>query len=241
MREMLHSFARAVALVLASVAVSSAQTVDDIIAKNIESKGGLAKLKAVETLRMTGTMTVGPGMEAPFVMEFKRPGRMRMDVMVQGTVVTQAFDGKVGWMQNPLVGNSAPAAVPPEVLRVMEEQADLDGPLVDYKAKGHKIELAGKEADSYKLQITFKNGDVRYYYLDARTYLEKRVEGKTNLRGKEADTEGIIGDYRDVGGLMLPHAMESAPKGSPQKQKMVVQKIEINPGIEDSRFQMPGK
>jgi outer membrane lipoprotein-sorting protein len=242
-REMLHSFARAMALIVVSAAAASAQTVDDIIAKNLEAKGGLAKIRAVETLRMTGTMTVGPNMEAPFVMEFKRPGRLRMDVTVQGTTITQAFDGKLGWMANPLAGPAASVA-PPDAQKVMEEQSDFDGPLVDYKAKGHKIVLVGKEkagqADAYKLQLLFKNGDVRYYYLDATSCLEIRVEGKTNVRGKLVNTVGIIGDYKPVDGLVLPHSMESVPQGG-QNQKMTVTKVEVNPAIEDGRFRMPGK
>ncbi|MFB3852708.1 MAG: outer membrane lipoprotein carrier protein LolA [Vicinamibacterales bacterium] len=238
---MLHKLACAMTLVFASAVAVSAQTVDDVIARNIEAKGGLDRLRAVETLRMTGTMTVGPGMEAPFVMEFKRPSMLRMDVTYHGTTVVQAFDGKMGWTQNPIAGDAAPTPVPPEVLRVMEEQADFDGPLVEYKAKGHKIDLEGKEGGAYKLRITFKNGQVRYYFLDATTFLETRVEGKTNVLGRETETVGTIGDYRDVNGIKLPHAMESAPKGSPQKQKMIVQKVEVNPPIDDSRFRMPSR
>jgi hypothetical protein len=238
---MFQKLACALMFFCASAVAVPAQTVDDIIAKNLEAKGGLDKLKAVETLRMTGAMTVGPGMEAPFVMEFKRPSMIRMDITHQGATVTQAFDGKAGWTQNPLAGNPAPSAVPPEVLRLMEEQADFDGPLVDYKAKGHRIELEGKGAGAYKLRITFKNGQVRYYFLDATTFLETRVEGKTNMLGRETETVGTISDYREVDGIKLPHAMESGPKGSPQKQKMVVQRVEVNPPIDESRFRMPGK
>ncbi len=185
-------------------------------------------------------MTVKPGMEAPFVMEFKRPNRMRMNIDVEGRTVTQGFDGKTGWILTP----RGPEKVPVEAARMMEEQADFDGPLVDYRAKGHRIELAGKETvegrEAYKLEITFKNGDVRYYFLDAETYLEVRVEGKTSpLPGKETETEGRIGDYREVDGLMIPHLMESGPKGSSERGRMVIQKVEINPEIPDTRFRMP--
>lgn len=242
---MRHRLLTAVVLALVCALPASAQTVDEIIAKNIEAKGGLDRLAAIKTLRMTGTMTVGPGVEAPFVMEFKRPNQMRMDITVQGMTVTQAFNGKAGWMVNPMTGRTEAESVPPEALKMMEEQADFDGPLVDYAAKGHAVQLVGKaqvgDAGTYQLRITFKNGDVRHYYLDAARYLEVRVEGKATVRGSEMETEGIIGDYREVAGVMFPHSMESAPKGSPQKQKMTVTKVEVNPEIDDSRFQMPGK
>ena len=76
---------------------ASAQTLDEVLAKNFKAKGGLDKIKAVQTIRMTGTMTVGPGIEAPFVLEQKRPNMLRMEFIVQGMTVVQAYDGKVGW------------------------------------------------------------------------------------------------------------------------------------------------
>jgi len=91
----------------------SAQTVDEIIAKNLQAKGGLQKLKAVQTARMAGTMTVGPGMEAPFVIEFKRPNQMRLDFTLQGMTGTQAYDGKTGWMLMPSAGGKTPSRCRP--------------------------------------------------------------------------------------------------------------------------------
>lgn len=231
----------AVAVLIAVPA--SAQTVDELIAKNVQAKGGLQKLKAVQTARMTGMMTVGPGMEAPFVIEFKRPNQMRLDFTLQGMTGTQAYDGKSGWMLMPFSGRKDPEPMPPEALKQFEEQADLDGPLVDYQAKGNKVELAGKEkiegSDAYKLKVTLKNGDIRYIYLDADQYLEIKVEGKTTVRGTEIENTTSIGDYKEVGGLMFPHAMESAQKGSTQSQKITIQKIELNVPIDDARFKMP--
>jgi outer membrane lipoprotein-sorting protein len=221
----------------------SAQTVDEIIAKNLQAKGGLQKLKAVQTARMAGTMTVGPGMEAPFVIEFKRPNQMRLDFTLQGMTGTQAYDGKTGWMLMPFSGRKDPEPMPTEALKQAEEQADFDGPLVDYQAKGHKVELVGKEkvegSDAYKLKVTLKNGDIRYIYLDADQYLEIKVDGKTPIRGTEIENSTSIGDYKEVGGLMLPHAMESTQAGSPQSQKMTIEKIELNVPIDDARFKMP--
>jgi outer membrane lipoprotein-sorting protein len=222
---------------------ASAQTVDELIAKNLQAKGGLQKLKAVQTARMSGMMTVGPGLEAPFVIEFKRPNQMRVDFTMQGMTGTQAYDGKSGWMLMPFGGRKDPEPMPPEALKQSEEQADIDGPLVDYQAKGHKVELVGKErtegSDAYKLKVTLKNGDIRYIYLDADQYLEIKVEGKTTVRGTEIENTTSIGDYKEVGGLMFPHAMETVQKGSTQGQKLTVEKIELNVPIDDARFKMP--
>jgi outer membrane lipoprotein-sorting protein len=221
---------------------ASAQTLDEILARNLKAKGGLDKLKAVQTIRMTGTMTVGPGMEAPFVMEQKRPNSMRMEFTLQGMTGVQAFDGKAGWQLMPFSGRKEAEPLPEDALKQLEEQADFDGPLVDYKAKGHTLELVGKEklegSDVYKLKLTLKNGDIRYIYLDADQFLEVRTEGTTKIRGTDVEGESTIGDYKEVGGLMIPHAVESGQKGSPQKMKMTIQKVELNVPIDDARFKM---
>jgi outer membrane lipoprotein-sorting protein len=221
---------------------ASAQTLDEILARNLKAKGGLDKLKAVQTIRMTGTMTVGPGMEAPFVMEQKRPNSMRLEFTLQGMTGVQAFDGKAGWQLMPFSGRKEAEPLPEDALKQLEEQADFDGPLVDYKAKGHTLELVGKEklegSDVYKLKLTLKNGDIRYIYLDADQFLEVRTEGTTKIRGTDVEGESTIGDYKEVGGLMIPHAVESGQKGSPQKMKMTIQKVELNVPIDDARFKM---
>ena len=229
---------------IALVAVpASAQTAEGLIAKNLEAKGGLEKIKAVQTMRMTGTMTLGPGMEAPFVMELKRPNQMRLDFTMQGMTGTQAYDGKVGWQVVPFAGRKEPQELPSEALKQLEEQADMDGPLVDFQAKGHKVEYLGREkvegTDTYVLRVTLKSGDVRKIFLDAQQHLEIRTEGKANVRGAQMEGESTIGDYREVAGLMLPHSMESGQKGSPQKMRMTIQKIEVNVPVDDARFRMP--
>jgi hypothetical protein len=242
---MLRTFARGLLAVVALAAPLAAQTVDEIVAKNTEARGGLAKLKAVKSVKMTGRMTVGPGMEAPVVMEMKRPDKLRLDITVQGMTLSQAYDGKQGWQINPFGGGKNAEPMSPEDLKIAEEQADMDGPLVDWKAKGHKVELIGKEkvegTDAYKLKVTLKNGNMRYMYLDADSYLDIKGEEKRTVRGTERETEQTIGDYKEVGGLMIPHSFESSAKGRPEKQKITIEKIEIDAPIEESRFAMPAK
>ena len=94
-------------------------------------------------------------------------------------------------------------------------------------------------SDVYKLKVTLKNGDLLYIYLDADQYLEVRTESKTSVRGTDVEGESTIGDYKEVGGLMFPHAMEQGQKDNPQKMKMTINKIELNVPIDDARFKMP--
>lgn len=233
----------ALAVGLALAVPAAAQTVDEIIAKNIAAKGGMDKLKAVKTVRMTGRMTIGPGIEAPVVMELQRPNTMRMDLTVQGMTLSQGFDGTKAWILNPLQGSKVAQEMSAEEKSMVEEQADIDGPLMDYKAKGHKAELLGKEkvegSDAYKLKVTLKNGVIRTFYIDAEHFLEIKEESKRTIRGTETDGDTIYGDYKEVGGMMFPHSIDGGQKGSPQRQKLVVEKIEINVPLDATRFKMP--
>jgi outer membrane lipoprotein-sorting protein len=220
-----------------------AQTADEIIAKNAEARGGLAKIKAVKSVKMSGKMTVGPGLEAPIVVTLKRPDQMRMEFTFQGLTAVRAYDGKSGWAIVPFTGKKDPEALSADDLKEMDEQADMDGPLVDYKSKSHKVELLGKEkiegTDAYKLKLTRKNGDIDIIYLDADSLLEIKEEGKRTVRGSEREFESSIGDYREVEGLMFPFAIESGQKGSPEKQKITVEKMELNTPVDDASFKMP--
>jgi len=240
---MLRRLLAGAAVALALSLSAQAQTADELIEKNIKARGGMEKLKSVKSIRMTGKMMMGQGMEAPLVMEVKRPGMTRLEFTLQGMTGVQAYDGKEGWMLMPFMGKKDPEPMSADDLKEAEEQADMDGPLVDYKSKGHQVELLGKEkvegSDAWKLKVTMKNGDIAYLYLDGEYFLQIKSETKRKIQGNEVEVEGSIGDYKEVEGLMLPHSMEAGLKGSPQKQKIVIEKVELNVPMEDSRFKMP--
>jgi hypothetical protein len=218
-------------------------SVDELIARNIEARGGMEKMKAVQTIRMTGKMTMGQGMEAPMMMEMKRPKAMRMEFTFQGMTGIQAYDGKAGWQVMPFGGKKDPEPMSAEDLQEADENADIDGPLVDYKSKGYTVALVDKEkvegSDAWKLKVDMKNGTVRYVYLDADTMLEIKNEGKRMIRGSEVEFESTIGDYKEVGGLMIPYSIEMGAKGHPEKQNIIIDKVELNPKLEDARYKMP--
>jgi outer membrane lipoprotein-sorting protein len=222
---------------------ASAQTVDEIIAKNIQARGGMDKLKAVQSIRYTGKLAVGPGLEAPITLVLKRPTNMRMELTVQGLTAIQAYDGKTGWQIVPFEGKKDPELMSEENLKDAVDQSDIDGPLVDYAQKGHKVELIAKEpvegTDAYKLKVTLKTGGILFLYIDADSFLEIKTERKRTVRGTEREVESVLGDYKEVKGLMIPHSIEAGAKDSPQKQKITIEAVEINPSVEDARFKMP--
>jgi len=219
------------------------QTVDEIIAKNVQARGGMEKLKAAKTVRMSGKIGIGPGLEAPAVLEQRRPNSVRIEFTVQGMTAVMAYDGKSGWMLMPFGGKKDPEPMGEDDLREAQEQSDIDGEFVDYKEKGNKVEYVGKEAvegtDAYKLKVTLKTGTVNYFYLDADSYLVIKEESKRTVRGVERESETTFGDYKKVEGLIFPHSIEAGAKGQSQKQKITIEKIEINPVIDESRFKMP--
>jgi hypothetical protein len=216
---------------------ASAPTADEVIEKYIQAEGGREKLKAVQTVRMTGEIAAN-GSQAPFLLEKKRPHKIRTEFIVRGMTGVQAYDGITGWMVNPLMGKKDPEEMTAEDLKEIDDQADFDGPLVDYKAKGHQVELVGKENvlgnPAWKLKVTKKNGDSSYIYLDAGSYLEIKEENKRTLRGQEVESETVFGDYRRVAGIAFPFSLR-VPAG----MTLTVENVEINPGLDDARFAMP--
>lgn len=238
---------RTASLLLAApllAAALPAQTADELIQKNIQARGGIAKIKAVQSMRLTGTMSVEDE-RMPSTLEIKRPNKTRWEFTVDGQTVVQAFDGKTGWSLMPFAGKTEPETMSDDDLRDIELQADMDGPLVDYKEKGNRIEVAGREKvgerDAWKLAVTLKNGEVRDVYLDAGTYLQFLTVTRRTVEGKRIEVDSEIGDYREVGGLMLPHSFEASVEGAPQKQSLRFDKIELNVPIDDGRFRMPAR
>lgn len=232
-----------VGFVLAVVSpVLYAQTADDLIAKYVVARGGIDKIKSVNSIHMTGKMVMGP-MEAPIVMIIKRPDQVRMEFTLQGMTGIRAYDGTSGWAIMPFMGKKDAEPIAADELKELQDEADIDGPLVDYKAKGHAVELLGKDkvegSDAYKLKLTRKNGDVDTIYLDADSYLEIKEEGKRVVRGSEQQFDTSIGDYREVGGLMFPFALDSGMQGSQERQKITIDKIELNVPVDGASFKMP--
>jgi hypothetical protein len=225
--------------VLASPA--PAKTVDEVIAKSLEARGGLDRPKAVQSLRVTGRMSLGYS-DATMVVERKRPGSLRSEITFRGERAVQAWDGATAWGIPPM-GSGQAEKLPAEVARAMAAEADVDGPLVDYQAKGHHVALLGKATleggDAYKVEVRKKDGAVEVHFLDARSYLTVRIEGKRTVRGTVVEGESLLGDYREAGGILWPYSIKSGARGNPEKQTLTVDKIEVDPVLDDARFRMP--
>jgi hypothetical protein len=229
---------------LLSATSLSAQSVDDIVSRYIAARGGLDKIKSVKTEHINGKISFGPDAEGPFILERKRPLKMHMEITLNGMTLIRVYDGKsAGWIYNPFNPSNPNPGVQPmseSDLNNIFDEADFDGPFVDYKDKGNKIEFVGKEQmlgkPSFKLKLTNKQGDVSYFYFDADTALLLKWEGARKVNEKDVPWETFFHDFREINGLKYPFLIESDATGTDQTQRITTEKIEVNLPLEDARF-----
>jgi hypothetical protein len=231
------------AVLALAAASASAQTADEIVEKFVKTVGGMEKIQAVKSLRRTGRVNAGGGFEYVIVEENVRPNLVRQEAQIQGMTGMTAYDGKTGWKIEPWNGKKDAEPLGEEEMKGILEDSDLDGPLVNYKQKGNKVEYVGMDqvegTDAYKLKVTLANGDVRYFYMDTDYYVPIKIEVKRVIRGAEREYETTLGDYKEVGGWYLPFSVESGVKGSQFKAKTTYDKIEPNVTIDSARFHPP--
>jgi hypothetical protein len=220
----------------------SAQTADEIINKYITTIGGMEKIQAIRSLRKSGTFRAG--LEAKVVDEFKRPNKVRQEFLLQGMTGVNAYDGAAGWKIEPWEGKKDAESLSEDELKAIIDDSDFDGPLVNYREKGHKVEyISMDEVDGtevHKLKVTKKSGDVAYYYMDTDYFVPIKIETKRMIRGAEREFETELGDYKEVNGWYIPHSLEGGVKGNPNRWKVTYDKIEANVDLADSRFTRPG-
>ena len=234
----------AVAAVLGALAApAAAQTVDEIVARNAEARGGAAAWRALRSMRLSGRMELGHGVAVPFRLELKRPLKMRLEFDFDGQTAVQTYDGAAGWKLAPYLGRTEAERLSGTELAAAAGQAELDGPLIDYRAKGHHLELVGRETvggrDTVHVRLTLKSGAVREVYLDAETFLEARVAARQRLRTEEKELGTLFRDYRSVGGLLVPHVLESRLEGAPFSHTLTVHSVELDVELPDARFGRP--
>jgi outer membrane lipoprotein-sorting protein len=237
-----RSLAIALALTLPSGALGYAQTVDEIVTKNLESRGGVEKWKSIQSMKVTGTIDAA-GRTIRLTAWSKRPNLSRQDMSSDGQQMVQAFDGTHVWLIAPGAGDNKPQEIKGAPADLARTQAEFDSVLIDYKEKGHKVELVGKESDQghdvYHLKVTRKGGEVQHFFLDAETGIERKMTSTlTGPNGESAIATIEFGDYRDVNGVKAPFSIKNLIDGRLISQ-VTVSSVEFNVPIEDSFFQMP--
>jgi hypothetical protein len=235
-------------IALAAPGTLAAVTADEIVAKNVEARGGAAALAALKSVRRTGRF-VRPGRTVLVTLsEVKeRSGRIRQERTYQGLTQVQAWDGEKGWQIQPFEGRKDPALMSEDDAKPFRLAADLDGPLVDAKTKGHTLEYLGTEdvdgTLAHKLRVRLKWGGDVTVWIDPDTWMVIRDLQTRTVRGAEQEVETDYGDYEKVGGVYLPMSEESGPRNSPpaSRGKSIYEKAEANVGVSAEAFAFPAK
>jgi len=219
-------------------------TADELISKNVEARGGLEKIRAIQSIKLTGKTRFG-SRELPYVILMKRPEMLRTEFTLQGMTAIRAYDGKDAWRIFPFRGRVDPEMMSADEVKIMKMNADIDGPLVDYKAKGNTVEYLGTEdvdgTEAHKLKVTFPSGDIRYIYLDPDYFLEIRETDVLRIRGAEEVQETDVGNYEQVNGVYFPYSLDSGEKDGPKDSSITIEKAEANVDLDDSLFHFPAK
>jgi hypothetical protein len=256
----------------------------EIVDQNVAARGGLQAWRAVQTMTITGKLGAGgnqratlavpavpgqpKGQEAmlphrpleetqlPFVMDLKRPDKVRFELVFNKQTAIQVFDGVQGWKLRPYLNRKEVEPFSPEEMKIASKQGHLDGLLIDYAAKGTRVEFDSIEKvegrDAYKLKLTLKSGDVIHVWVDSQTFLEAKVEGQPRrLDGTDHPVEVYYRDYRPVNGLQIPFVLETRVlpvaktaagfRDTPvPPEKIIIDKVTLNPKFDDSVFSKPG-
>jgi len=249
-----------------SPAVAPKLPVATIVERNIAARGGLAAWQAVQTLSWSGKMDAGgnnqprirapgapapppvkdPGAQAqlPFVLEMKRGHKSRLELQFNGQTAVQVFDGSQGWKLRPFLNRSDAEPFTADELKTASQQAEFDGQLIGYAAKGTKIEVGDVEdvegKAAYKLKLTLSDGRVMHDWVDAQSFLEVKIDGEPRrLDGRPRTVSVFMRDYRRVNGLQIPHLLETVVQGVQRTEKIHIEKVVVNPRLDDSRFAKP--
>jgi hypothetical protein len=227
-------------IIWASISIQ-AQTAEEVVEKYNKALGGIENWKKLESIRQTGYVIV-QGMNIPFTASSMRPNLTRQEGNYQGQKIIDAFDGTVAWQSNPWQTSNQPVKkTEEETMEAAKEVFEDD--FIDYKTKGHSVELEGtEEIDStkcFKLILRRKAGDVKTYFIDAQKYLPLMVRTvSTSGPNKGQSVETVMSDYKNVDGLMIPHTLEQKLNG---QTGMIIktEKTELNPTFDKAIFSFP--
>jgi hypothetical protein len=225
-------------------ACSPPAPVDEIVASNLAARGGRDRIRALRSIRETATATASGGRVARVVREIKRPGFFRLEFSYHGTTSIFANDGETGWQVAPLQGQFEPKAMAPEAdAAAGVDQRDIEGALVDWREKGHMVELLGRETlpggEAFKLKLTLEGGAIRYDYVDVASRQVVRADVTRTIRGRPVELQNTFSDFREVGGIVFPYLIETRAKDRPEVIRIEVEKIELDPDLDDARFRLP--
>jgi photosystem II stability/assembly factor-like uncharacterized protein len=230
-----------------SHAASGPPALDDVLGRNLSARGGAQALHALHDLHLAGTIVLGGGgdfhLEAEWQQQQERGGHYREEITLQGLTAISAFDGQNGWAVDPFGGRRDATRSSADDAKTLAQAAELDGPLVDWQKKGHRVELLGREdvdgTLAYKLRVLRKDGDMQYVFLDPDTFLEIRITTQHHVRGAEHISETDLGNYEQVAGVWIPFSRDSGAKGAPRSSHLTIDRAQPNVAGATDWFRYP--
>lgn len=207
--------------------------------KKVGGKATNAELVAANAEADTGKQ-----IELPFTLDLKRPNQTRLEIAFQGKTAVQVFDGQHGWKYRPFLNRTDIEPFTADEANAEASRGDLDGPLIDYQAKGSKVDLEGADLvagqPAYRLRVTLQNGQAKHVWIDAKTFLDVKVEGSPRrMDGKMRPVYVYQRDFRSVQGVVIPFLLETAVDGYSETHKLSVEKAAVNPVLDETIFSKP--
>jgi len=221
-----------------AAAATPTLTVEEVIAKYIEAIGGKAAIGQVKSLSMETSAEV-MGNEAPGTTVILNGVGYKNETVFNDSKIIQVYTAKGGWQVNPMAGIMDPSPLPEDQYKAGKDQIYVGGALFDYAAKGNKVELLGKDSDSYKIKLTNKDNLVTTYGIDAQTFLLKSAARQGKMQDQNVDITTIYSDYKKADeGYLFPSNI-SVDFGGQFQVTISVTKVEVNKEIDPAIFEMP--
>lgn len=203
----------------------------------------MERLSAIQSERLTGKISTGTTV-GTLRIELKRPDRMRMEIGLPSGTALRLLDGTSGWVSDASIGPPQLRPMSAEELAVARREADMDGPLLDSKAKGIRIERAGpgqlEGRATEDLAITFQDGTLQRYQLDAASHEPVGWTETDVVDGKPERLTSIFRATQRVDGVLFPTVIESSGRGRAAK-RISIEHVELNPTLDDARFRPPAQ
>jgi outer membrane lipoprotein-sorting protein len=209
-----------------------------------EGTGASAKRVHAETVVGAPKEGGDQQVQLPFRLEMARPQKSRLEIDFAGKTAVQVYDGQNGWKVRPYLNRNEVEPFTSAEVKTAAVSADMEGPLVDYAAKGTKIEVEGVEPvtgrDAYKLKLMLKAGTVQHIWVDAQSFLDVKVEGAPRrMDGRMHNVFTYQSDFRSVQGVKIPFVLETEVDGYRDTHKMHIEKATLNQKLDDAEFAKP--
>ncbi len=226
-------------LLLSSMSI--AQSADEIVAKHITAIGGTDNWKKINSMRQEATLSV-QGMDIPLVITAVHNKGTKQEYTVMGMTGYSIITAEGGWNFNPMQGQTKPEPITQDELKYGKDQLDLQGDFVDYKAKGHTIQLMDKEdvegVECLKVKLTRKSGNESIFFFDPKTYYIVRTSSKMSANGQEVESVVNMSNYQKLPeGIVIAYTIESTAVPAP----ITVTKVIVNGKIDEAVFKVVTK